>query len=123
MSIITRGLDPLYSRIILQGYYDYEIQVIVVDREAPRQQVGGIPFGFPSSGKRYERDIIIKIKQEDDDEWKFLFIENVDDNADVLFAKVIGIIGDEEKAKSVSFRIREQVSKGNKNFKLSVREA
>ena len=70
-----------------------------------------------------DRDIIIKIKQEDEDEWKFLFIENVDDNTDVLFAKVIGIVGDKEKAKEVSFRIQEQVSKGNKNFKLSVKEA
>jgi hypothetical protein len=122
MSIITYGLDPISSHLPVYGLNEILVEVIVVDREASSRIGGGIPFGFPGA-KGIERDIIIKIKQEDEDEWKFLFIENVDDNADVLFAKVIGIVGDKEKAKEVSFRIQEQVSKGNKNFKLSVKEA
>jgi hypothetical protein len=123
MSIVTRGLDINNSRIILQGYYDYYVHVQVIEREVPPSHgAGGIPIGFPGTSKRHERDIVIKIRGEDDDEWKFLFLENVDDDLDFLPAKVISIVGDEEKAKKISIRIKEQVSNGDKDFKFSVRE-
>lgn len=121
MSIITRGLDITNSRVILQGYYDYLVEVEVVER--PAHQGGAFPIGFPSAkGERFERDITIRLKRDDEKHWHEFFIENVDERMEFLVARIQEVIKDEESSKKITFHIKEKIEEGDKKFSFSVKE-
>jgi hypothetical protein len=115
MSIVTLGLDPIDSKIITKGYGpDYIVKVYVVD--IPRY-VGGTGGLI-----KRKRVVIVKIRREDEYEYKTFVIEDPDSNYEFLKVKFIDIICDDEKAEKISFYIKEQVEKENKkqfSFKVN----